>query len=308
MTRHADDNAAVAALQVVMENADVEHFEALADIIPRMCDQNRSQDSSLVVFGWVHTHLTTVLRHVPNVDFLVDASATVYDEFVYLFGGNSRVPVILAGHGAIETVIMKAAAECLRENRVPNFRVSLDEQCREAFRRGYAKSAAAGFVFPASTHRLTALLVLGKNLHVNNYNPPKFEKVAANAKIICSLIGVDFRSLVSEALERRGGQEAWFQLGVAYTAALEYFATNPDLNTGRSIVESKWDIDSSMVPFLRVATSCFKRGGQGFKLTGMPSREEMLACSTGDNSVHHCVAVAHKIRDLAASSNSDANS
>jgi hypothetical protein len=285
-----------------MANAGIEHLNALATIVPRLCDEAGLEDTSLVVFPWIRNQLTTVLGSVKNAWVLPDASNSAYAKYEYLFESTSLIPAILAGRGAIESVILKAAAESLRNNRLPRTSMRLEEDCKSAFRMSYAKAAAAGSVVPTSTHRLTALLMLSRQLSVSDYTPLSFESAVVNAKSICPLIDVNFRDYISDALEHDEGTEAWFQLGLMYTAALQYLAANPDVEALRSQVESKQEISSTIFPFLNVAISCFNEGSGWKRSPIFPPMEQWLACRQGEDAAHRCVAIAHDIRDLAAAS------
>jgi hypothetical protein len=299
---YAGADAQVAALQSIMEHAGAQQLDELATAIDRLCTGNRVRAVCVPAFLWVREHLLTILGDMSESDRFERARAETYAKFKDLFDDTDLVPLIVAGRGAIESVLLRSAAECLRENRSGQSAWMVGYDCQRAFTAAYVKSVVVGDALPTQTHQLTALLLLGQQLYVGDYNGPTYEVATANAKTICDLMDMDFSSFVPTWLEPRGCKAAWFQLGVIYTQVVQYLAYHTDVEAARRRVESPWGRSSLPFAYLKVAVSCFNSGDGPKNARFFPPLEDWLACQRGLEMGHkqRCVAMAAQIQRAAA--------
>lgn len=178
---HPDIDMQTEQLQAVMVHSGADQLDALAAVVTQLCmpDIHRA---SLITFLWIREHLTLTFTGILDSDQFGTIGESLYIEFENLFEGHNHFPHILAGRGGIECTLLKAAATQLRGNRGSRSLWGLEDACKEAFGSGYIESAVAGSLSCPQTDRTNALLFLGQQLHVGDYDGLRLVDAIVDAK------------------------------------------------------------------------------------------------------------------------------
>ena len=282
----------VQKLQLVMAEAGADQLDELATTVTKLCEPQR-HDSSLIIFLWIRKHLPQVIANIENGERFARASDSTYLKCTPLFKGENFLPCIHAGRGGVESVVLRAAAECIRNKRKyldHYYEDGLFNDCMQAFGNGYITSAVAGILPPPEIHRACALLVLGQQLvdEVGDYQGPNFESATVHAEDVCALLPTTTLCPKSD--------QTWFGLGLIYAAAVRYIAED-----SAELQEARQRVQPCGLPFaflfMSYAISCFK-GGCGDKSMGVYI-DNWRACQDSRQG-QRCVDLVAEIQDAAA--------
>ena len=295
---HATLDTQVERLQAIMARASADQLDELATTVSKLCEP-QIHDSSLITFIWIRKHLSTVVANIEKSERFARASDYTYSKCIPLFKETNFIPCIHVGRGGVESVALKAAAGCLRNNGKHlqySHESDLFYEGMLAFGNGYIRSVVAGILYPfgihLGIHRACALLMLGQQLlaEVGDYKRPNFNDATVHAKDICTLLPTT-TTLCPKS------DQTWLGLGLIYAAAVRYIAEDP-----AEMQEARQRVQPSGLPsaflFMRHAISCFK-GGCGDKGMGDIPIEKWRACQEPGQE-QRCVDLVAEIQDATA--------